>query len=868
MKTRRVLLANVLSVVVLASYGCSDDAANGTFVPKFDVNACTQEGEASCNEDGSRKVCRGGSYQNEACPSGQACKDNECRDTCVVSSFVPSCDGTSARFVCNGGFVASEACKSGEICNGGNCELIPVVETCEAATFKPGCAERTVQKICDGGKVKEVACDLGSVCVDGECGEPCTVGYTGECAGSTAVSKCKVGSDGVSGIIVSENCIDGVCEGNQCIVKKTCDDTAFKPVCENESSVTSCGSDHIQTVEPCPVGDTCEGGICQTFEESCQANEVRCVSAQIAERCVEGKFHQYYCNVGEELCSSGTCVPESSVEKCLLDDKPYCKNDKLVKCEYGVEVAHECGEDMICAGGKCVQCDPSSFVQKCADNKEVRCSAEGNIVSTDCPDGYACGSSSNACTKSCDATHPCEAPYICDDSHSCVFVPECDVATHVPECDGNSVKSCEAPGSFKTEACPAGSPCLNGKCVECDRSTYVNSCDGNAPTYCSEDGKITKKAACTGAKGVCFEGNCVACTPETAEHSCKDSKTELTCIENQYYWKECVAADNEICVADKGCVSKCGESFKKHCDADGKRVVCGDDGNPVTKSCEADEVCSDGKCVSIIGSPCNYYTYPKSCIESNGYVYLLYCDEGDAGIQRKYCSTIGAPSNRRFCGTMNGNDVGCYDKCDTLNSITCLTYSESAIIGMCKEGTDYLGNSHNGFSPETSICESDTTAVSCHLNAEHHATFDYLICDMVGGGTCSNAQKTCTSLPSCTAKGGQCSSDTAINCVFDPAQAGGAGGLVKTTQKCTEGVSCKTYVDDGVTYAVCNESAEFDVDGDNVKEIVSTLGTCIDKGSYKMLSRAYRRADGRLTARTIRCHNDCVTNADGFSYCK
>ena len=868
MNTKRVILANVLSIAVLASYGCSDDAANGTFLPKVDSNACTQEGEKICDGDDARKVCREGSYQKEACSAGQGCKGGECIDKCDISSFVPSCDGTGARFLCEGGFVSSVSCGQGELCNGGNCEKIPVVETCDEATFKASCIERTVQKVCDGGKVKEIACDLGSVCVDGECGEPCTESYSQRCDGNTAVSKCRIGSDGVSGIVVTENCTDGVCEDNECVVKTSCDETAFKPVCDNESSVTSCGSDHFQKVDPCPVGNTCEGGICQSFEESCQPNEVRCVSAQIAERCVEGKFHQYYCNVGEELCSSGTCVPESSVEKCLLDDAPYCKNGKLVKCEYGVEVSHSCADDMFCAGGNCVQCDPASFVQKCEDDKEVRCNANGTLVRTECPDGYACGSSSNACTKSCDATHPCEAPYTCDSaSKECVFVPECDVASFKATCDGNSVKSCEAPGSFKTEACSAGLSCLDGKCVECNPATYIKSCDGNAPTKCSEDGKIVKEAACTGAKGVCYEGKCVACTPETAEHSCKDSRTELTCLNNEYIWNECVTAENEICVANKGCVSKCGDDFKRHCDASGNRVVCGDDGNPVVKSCEADEVCREGRCESIIGNPCNYYTYNKSCVEINGYVYLLYCDEGDAGIQRKYCSTIGT-SNSRFCGTMNGSDVGCYDTCNTLNSITCLTYTNSASIGMCKQGTDYLGNPQNGFSPETSICETDYTAVSCHKNAENHATFDYLICDVMGGGTCSNAQKTCTSLPSCSAKGGQCSSNTAINCVFDPAQNSGTGGLVKTTQKCVDGVSCKTYVDDGVTYAICNESAQFDLNGDGVKVTVSTLGTCIDKGTYKMLSRAYRNSDGSLTARTIRCHKDCVTNADGFSYCK
>ena len=118
---------------------------------------------------------------------------------------MPSCDGTGARFLCEGGFIASVSCGQGELCNGGNCEKIPVVETCDEATFKASCIERTVQKVCDGGKVKEIACDLGSVCVDGECGEPCTESYSQRCDGNTAVSKCRIGSDGVSGIVVSEN---------------------------------------------------------------------------------------------------------------------------------------------------------------------------------------------------------------------------------------------------------------------------------------------------------------------------------------------------------------------------------------------------------------------------------------------------------------------------------------------------------------------------------------------------------------------------------------------------------------------------------------------------------------------------------------
>ena len=141
---------------------------------------------------------------------------------------------------------------------------------------------------------------------------------------------------------------------------------------------------------------------------------------------------------------------------------------------------------------------------------------------------------------------------------------------------------------------------------------------------------------------------------------------------------------------------------------------------------------------------------------------------------------------------------------------------------------------------------------------------------MIGGGTCDGTKKTCASLPSCTVKGGSCSGSTAINCIFDSAQNGGEGALVQTTQTCGENVPCVQYSDDGTTYAVCKETItfKFTVNGVETPYDISTLGTCLEMGGQKVLGRAYKTADHKYSARTITCHNDCVTNPDGFSYCK
>ena len=81
--------------------------------------------------------------------------------------------------------------------------------------------------------------------------------------------------------------------------------------------------------------------------------------------------------------------------------------------------------------------------------------------------------------------------------------------------------------------------------------------------------------------------------------------------------------------------------------------------------------------------------------------------------------------------------------------------------------------------------------------------------------------------------------------------------------------SCKTYVDSGTTYAVCDEtiSFKFTVEGVETSYPISTLGSCLNFNGQKVLGRAYKSGENEYSARTITCSGDCVTNADGFSYC-
>ena len=139
---------------------------------------------------------------------------------------------------------------------------------------------------------------------------------------------------------------------------------------------------------------------------------------------------------------------------------------------------------------------------------------------------------------------------------------------------------------------------------------------------------------------------------------------------------------------------------------------------------------------------------------------------------------------------------------------------------------------------------------------------------MIGGETCDTSTRTCKNLPKCSKAGGSCTGNTSTNCIWDPAQDGGEGAFVQTTQTCASSAPCTTYFDDlNVQYSVCKESHFFEnmvVDG--VKgHTVSTLGTCL---GTKTLSRMYRTVANYMTARSIECQTACVTNSSGFAYCK
>ncbi len=865
MKSKKLWFAGTLCAAVLLMIGCEDDSANRSFVPENnDKLPCTMEGATTCDGNDELMVCRSGFYEKDACPSGQKCVADSCRETCNVATYVGSCNGSGARYVCDNGLVASVSCDSGKQCVDGFCTE-PVVQTCDPANYKVVCGQSNTRKICDGGKVTEIACDSGKVCVDGSCGEPCTSGFSENCKDSGHVAKCKLSSDGQSGIVVIEACEGGTCEDNHCVVKQVCNPDLFTPSCENDNTRTECGEDHSQKQKNCAIGETCEGGICQSFDESCEDGDVKCISAEIAAKCVEGKFHQYYCSVGEQLCSKGYCVPESSVTKCALDDEPACELNKVVSCEFGVQVKRECsGETPVCLGGKCAQCNPTTFVQTCSDDKETRCDANGNLVTTDCLPGYACSSITNACAKSCESSL-CDDHYRCDEeSKLCIFEPECDLLSYKPICEGDAqVKSCEAPGLYKISDCTEGAFCDDGKCIECEADTYAGDCVDNSPTICL-DGKIIKASECTGATPVCYNGECVACTSETDKHECKSETKEISCENNKYYERSC--ADNEFCQEGKGCVSKCGADFKPSCDANGRAIVCSADGNPDIKICEGYEECNEGDCVSLVGKPCNYYTYKNKCYENGSAVELLYCDSGDKGIQHRRCNTVGA-SIGPFCGTIDGV-VDCYQRCSTSGSYTCLSGSDYAYIGTCHSGTDYLNNSQNGFIREVGVCRDANLSVSCHLNEAGHAVYDYLYCNMIGGASCDASTRSCSSLNACTVKGGSCSGSTATNCIFDPTQNGGAGALVQTTQTCADNEPCVTYQDDGTTYAVCKKTEKFPFNNGSDTYEISTLGTCLEIDGNHVLGRAFKSGEKAYDAWTIKCTNDCVTNADGFSYCK
>lgn len=222
------------------------------------------------------------------------------------------------------------------------------------------------------------------------------------------------------------------------------------PACPSGSSCVvsgdraKCVAGGCSKSNPCPPGQTCQGGACVGGQ--CKSNAA--------------------CFIGQ-VCSNGTCVGG-----CRSDTE--CPSG--AKCDGGICRATACKKNtdcppgQICVGGECVPGGCSYNVDCPAGQvcKGHACVGGGCLTNNNCPLGQYC--KAGVCIGGCGSAADCPA------GHKCVR------------------GSCQASMACKTSAgCPKGDVCYEGACIASPKcptiaqpspaNTYILRSPGVDPSY-------------------------------------------------------------------------------------------------------------------------------------------------------------------------------------------------------------------------------------------------------------------------------------------------------------------------------------------------------------------------------------------------
>jgi hypothetical protein len=427
------------------------------------------DAEAGCvvDDDCTGKVPGLGPCEVARCLSGQ-CGPRTADDGASCEDGDPCTEGESCKTgSCQGG--AAKACDDGKVCTQDYCQP------------GEGCRNDPLTGPCSDGS----ACTEEDACVAGECvgtavdcddQNPCT---TDSCVAATGCVNEKIlsgGCDDGSVCTTGEQCVDGVCKGQQvdCNDQNVCSSDTCDPVsgCQHAAAPGKCSDG-----KSCTVKDAC-------VEQACVGTPVDCDDGDPCtdDVCVEGTGCTHPLNAApcddlnactkDDTCSEGACAGTPIT----------CTEGKPNECNGAVLTSY--GKPGACDGGTCVY--PKQVVtcsQGCADGKCVGDPCEGIDCST--PPGACFGAGTCAAGQ-------CTYPYLddgttCSDGKACTQADACSmgvcagapVACRTPDpdqcLDAKTLKAwrkegeCAEPGgtcSYEWDPveCPGG--CVDGVCVE------------------------------------------------------------------------------------------------------------------------------------------------------------------------------------------------------------------------------------------------------------------------------------------------------------------------------------------------------------------------------------------------------------------
>lgn len=856
-----------------------------------------------CIDGGARKICKGNAEYIEKCATGAVCEGGvcqtistveECKDgsvACVSENIAKKCENKVwKQYYCT---VENKVCNSG-VCKDKSTDL----EACVESEFAPKCDGNT-RKVCEFGYISSYACEAGQHCKDGICyddvniGDPCDDKFTNQCDDEGRLIVCNQGT------VEAHSCGDRVCVAGACV---DCNSTNYTATCADVRSPLVCKEGKI-VKDSCAADKHCENGACVD-------------SPKAGDPCDPNAFSDY-CSDGKLLKCDGTVVVEHVCEGAT----PYCLNNSCVACNpadgtrcvagtgggvasivvcdaKGTKTETNCAQGQTtCFGNACAQCDPNQYAKACDGEKKARsCNDKGEIVETNCNTDGIC--ENGECRKACQSDTDCGPNHKCNEAKKCEFVPECTdigkIECYAEEGKAAIVRKCEGKGLWTTiETCKTGDVCgaddadatkFVCRGIECN-NPGLNYCTDNTPTSCVNGRFVKVGTACTGENPKCVAGSCRVCQYGETKGTCGTGETTGTskytyCKEDNTY-ASVVCDETQNCVPEKGCVSKCGEDFVATCHDDGtvsrSRTVCDKNGQKVKQQCAHTEICIGGKCVDRkTNDSCNAYTYDKNeCIEDGkGNVYLEYC--GKDGFTYKPCNDDhpGDANQGRFCGKVGSfTDVGCWEKCSSINATYCsvqsLTAETMGTVGICQNGVDYKGNAKTGIHTSAGLCDERGASSSCFVNANSKLIWNYFSCSHLNSSGGCNAQTgSCKdfAVASCSTLSASCDGNKAVRCTLDPASISNTNrdGYVRVEEDCSkiaQGAECVTYTLHGMPMARCATEQDLQFGGEpQTRE--STLGRCDNSGAKPTVKQIHKTNNNGW----LRIANEC--SGIGGSTCK
>lgn len=856
-----------------------------------------------CIDGGARKICKGNAEYIEKCATGAVCEGGvcqtistveECKDgsvACVSENIAKKCENKVwKQYYCT---VENKVCNSG-VCKDKSTDL----EACVESEFAPKCDGNT-RKVCEFGYISSYACEAGQHCKNGICyddvniGDPCDDKFTNQCDDEGRLIVCNQGT------VEAHSCGDRVCVAGACV---DCNSTNYTATCADVRSPLVCKEGKI-VKDSCAADKHCENGACVD-------------SPKAGDPCDPNAFSDY-CSDGKLLKCDGTVVVEHVCEGAT----PYCLNNSCVACNpadgtrcvagtgggvasivvcdaKGTKTETNCAQGQTtCFGNACAQCDPNQYAKACDGEKKARsCNDKGEIVETNCNTDGIC--ENGECRKACQSDTDCGPNHKCNEAKKCEFVPECTdigkIECYAEEGKAAIVRKCEGKGLWKTiETCKTGDVCgaddsdatkFVCRGIECN-NPGLNYCTDNTPTSCVNGRFVKVGTACTGENPKCVAGSCRVCQYGETKGTCGTGETTGTskytyCKEDNTY-ASVVCDETQNCVPEKGCVSKCGEDFVATCINDGtvsrSRIVCDKDGKKVTQQCAHTEICRNGKCIDRRDNDsCNAYTYDKNeCIEDGkGNVYLEYC--GKDGFTYKPCNDDhpGDANQGQFCGKVGSfTDVGCWEKCSSINATYCsvqsLTAGTMGTVGICQNGVDYEGNAKTGIHTSAGLCDERGASSSCFVNANSKLIWNYFSCSHLNSSGGCNAQTgSCKdfAVASCSTPSASCDGNKAVRCTLDPASISNTNrdGYVRVEEDCSkiaQGAECVTYTLHGMPMARCATEQDLQFGGEpQTRE--STLGRCDNSGAKPTVKQIHKTNNNGW----LRIANEC--SGIGGSTCK